>query len=122
MFSNTAYVRVSTNQFRIRHLESGIDTTVIAEAPFTTKRLLIGQFQNAEKTLKAALKQVMKGGFFAVSPKVLIHPTEMTEGGLSEIEERVFLEVAKGSGAMKVVVWTGHDLSDEEVKEKLSVR
>jgi len=44
----------------------------------------------------------------------------MTEGGLSEVEERVLRELAMCAGASKVVVWVGHELSDAEVKEKLN--
>jgi rod shape-determining protein MreB len=52
-------------------------------------------------------------------PKLAIHPLEMTDGGLAEIEERVFREVTLGAGASKVVVWTGHQLGDDEVRNKL---
>ena len=119
MFSNTVYVRIGRNQFRVRHVESGADTTVAASTPFTTTRLLIGQFVAAEESLKDALKQIATGRLFAPSPGVVMHPLEMVEGGLSEIEERTFQEVAIGAGAGKAVVWVGRELSDAEVKEKL---
>jgi rod shape-determining protein MreB len=48
-----------------------------------------------------------------------MHPLEMTEGGLSEIEKRILNELAIGAGAMKVVVWVGPELSDTEVREKV---
>jgi hypothetical protein len=118
--ARNVYVRVRRNQFQIRNLESGFEATVIARAPFTTTRLLIGQFVVAQNTLKEALKQESKDRLFAVSPYIVIHPLEMVEGGLSEIEERIFREVAVGAGASKVVVWFGHELNDAEVKEKLS--
>lgn len=119
LFSNAIYVRVRRNQFQVRSLKSGFDATGVAPTPFTTTRLLIGQLAAAQNTLKDALKQVSKESLLAVSPDVLIHPPEMVEGGLSEIEERIFREVAIGAGAKKVVVWVGHELSDTEVKEKL---
>ncbi len=122
MFSNTVYVRVGRNQFRVKHIESGADTTVVASTPFTTTRLLIGQFVAAEQALKSALKQVATGRLFAVSPAVVMHPMEMVEEGLSEIEERTLQEVAIGAGAGKAVVWVGRELSDSEVKEKLSAK
>ena len=122
MFSNTVYVRVGRNQFRLKHIESGTDSTVVASAPFTTTRLLIGQFVAAEEALKGALKQIATGRLFAPSPGVVMHPMEMVEGGLSEIEERTLQEVAIGAGAGKVVVWVGRELSDSEVKERLSAK
>jgi rod shape-determining protein MreB and related proteins len=122
LLSSTAYVRVRRNQFQVRDLESGMDATVVSQTPFTTGRLLIGQFLAAQTTLKGALKQLAKGRLLAVSPHVVIHPMEMVDGGLSEIEDRIFREVAIGAGASKVVVWVGHELNDAEVKEKLNAK
>jgi rod shape-determining protein MreB and related proteins len=119
MFSRTVYVRVNKNQFRVRDVESGVDTTVIATEPFTTRRLLIGQFGTAQNLLKNAFSQIAKGGFLALPPQVVIHPLELIDGGLSEIEDRVLREIAIGAGASKAVVWVGHELSDAEVKEKI---
>jgi hypothetical protein len=119
LFFNAVYVKVRRNQFRVRNLKSGVEATVLAQTPFTTTRLLVGQFVVAQNTLKEALKQVSKESLFAFSPYIVIHPLEMVEGGLSEIEERIFREVAIGAGASKVVVWFGHELNDAEVKEKL---
>jgi len=118
--ANAVYVRVRRNQFRVRSLDSAAEATFDAQPPFTTARLLIGQFLAAENLLKRAVKEMSKGRIFAVSPQVLIQPLEMIEGGLSEVEERVLREVAIGAGASKVVVWVGDELSDAEVREKLS--
>ena len=118
--ANAVYVRVRRNQFRVRSLDSAAEATFDAQPPFTTARLLIGQFLAAENLLKCAVKEMSKGRIFAVSPQVLIQPLEMIEGGLSEVEERVLREVAIGAGASKVVVWVGDELSDAEVREKLS--
>ena len=120
LLTNPLYVRVRKNQFRVRSLESTAEATFDAQPPFTTARLLIGQFQAAENVLKRAVKEMSKGGIFAVSPQVLIQPLEMLEGGQSEVEERVLKEVAIGAGAAKVVIWVGRELSDVEVREKLS--
>ena len=120
LLANPVYVRVRKNQFRVRNLESKAEATFDAQPPFTTARLLIGQFSAAENLLKRALKEISKGGIFAVSPQVLIQPLEMLDGGQSEVEERVLKEVAIGAGAAKVVIWVGRELSDVEVREKLS--
>jgi rod shape-determining protein MreB len=119
-FENTVYVRVKRNQLHVRHIESDSEVAVDAQPPFTTARLLIGQFLVAESLLKQALKQVSASRFFSVAPKVLIQPLEMADGGLSEVEERVLREVAMGAGATKVVVWVGAQLNDAEVKAKVN--
>jgi rod shape-determining protein MreB and related proteins len=53
-------------------------------------------------------------GFITKSPQVVIQPVAMIEGGLSEVEERIFKELALGSGAFKVVLHVGAELSDSE--------
>ncbi|MES9814134.1 MAG: 1-pyrroline-5-carboxylate dehydrogenase [Candidatus Thiodiazotropha sp.] len=111
----TVYVKVAKNQFQVRHIEDKKEVTVTAVEPFTTKRLLVGEFMAAEKYLKQGVKKVHEGRWFPASPVIVIHPLEMIEGGLSEVEERVLKEVATGAGASKVIVWVGHELSDHEV-------
>jgi len=118
-FSNAVYVRVSRNRFRLKNIGTGTEADVTPTPGFTTTRLLVGQFGAAQTALKEAMRKVVGGGLFTASPGVVIHPLEMTDGGLSEIEERVFRELAMGAGAAKAVVWLGHELSDSEVRGKL---
>jgi rod shape-determining protein MreB len=89
-----------------------------SQEPFTTRRLLIGEFLPAEATLREAMKQLRPGPAYLADPVVVIHPLVMTEGGLSAVENRVLMEVADGAGAKRVTVWTGHQLSDDEVRDK----
>src|SRR4051812_28345516 len=118
MSSNTIYVRVSKNKFRLKNVDSGQEHQAESPSPFTTNRLLVGQFDVAEQTLRRAFSNVVSKGVFASAPNVVMHPLEMVEGGLSEVEERVFRELAVGAAsAKKVVVWTGHELSGAEIKE-----
>jgi hypothetical protein len=116
---NPVYVRVSKNRLRLKNIDSGAEADVMSTPGFTTTRLLVGQFRGAQTALKEAMGKVIGKGLFAGSPGVVIQPLEMTEGGLSEIEERVFRELAIGAGAAKVIVWLGHELSDSEVRGKL---
>lgn len=115
LLSNTVYVKVTKNQFWVRHIEHQKEAFETALESFTTNRLLIGEFTTAEKYLGRAIKKVYEGKWFSASPVVIIHPLEMIEGGLSQIEERAFMELAAGAGARKVMVWVGHELSDQEV-------
>ena len=50
----------------------------------------------------------------------MVHPLSRVEGGLSEIENRVFRELAPGAGAIVAVIHIGDALSDEEVCSLLS--
>ena len=119
-FQNSIYVRVARNGLRVRHIEWNREGTFLASPPFTTQRLLVGEFTTAESLLKRALKEVSTRGFLSAAPHVLIQPLEMIEGGLSEVEERVLRELAIGGArASKVVVWVGEQLDDAAVKAKL---
>ena len=119
LLSGTVYVKVLKNQFRLRHVGNEKEVTVSALEPFTTNRLLIGQFAVAEKYLKEGIEKVHEGRWFAASPVIVIQPLEMIEGGLSQVEERVLMEVAAAAGARKVVVWIGHELTDQEVVQRV---
>ena len=119
LFRNTFHVLVTRNRFRVRHLESNREADFDANPPFTTARLLIGEFGVAEALLKRALREMLKSNFFSVGPRVLMQPLEMLEGGLSEIEHRILKELAIGAGAMKSEVWVGPRLEDAEIMAKL---
>ncbi len=44
---------------------------------------------------------------------------EMEDGGLSQVEERVIMEMAYGAGAKRVLLWVGGGLSRHEALNKL---
>lgn len=111
---DSVYVQVRRNAFRVRNASRNSEVSVTAEAPFSTAKLLVGKFSAAEPVLAKAIKQVAKS-LLGVGPIIVIHPMEMSEGGLSEVEDRVLRDVAEGAGGSKVIVWVGKELSDEEV-------
>lgn len=104
----------------MKNVVEDILSTVASTKPFSTKRLLVGEFSIAESLLRGLLKKINAGKWFTVSPSVVIQPMEMCEGGLSSVEERVLKELAFGAGARKVIVWVGDELSDKEVVEKIN--
>ncbi|OGB24097.1 MAG: hypothetical protein A3I66_11545 [Burkholderiales bacterium RIFCSPLOWO2_02_FULL_57_36] len=76
----------------------------------------------AEKLLKRLVKELVGNFWFAPAPCILVHAMEMTDGGLSQIEERTLLELGLGSGGRKVKVYVGPELSDQAVIDKLDER
>jgi rod shape-determining protein MreB len=64
------------------------------------------------------MKQLQEGGWFSISPILLMHPMEKTEGGLSQVEERILQELALGAGARRAVIWVGQALTDQQVRDK----
>ncbi|MDD3597362.1 hypothetical protein [Sulfuricurvum sp.] len=74
--------------------------TVKVEIPFSIKRLLIAQFSVAEKLLKLSLQQFKKA--LLLSPIIIMHPLENIDETLSEVEEKVFKEIAFSAGAREI--------------------
>ena len=116
--SDSVYVRIRKNHVTVRHPRSRRDVALEAVKPFTTTRLLVGDLRAAHETFLAALRSTVPTSWFRPSPVVVVHPLEMTEGGLSEVEERILKEVFLGLGAAKAVVWVGPELTDAEVEAK----
>ena len=116
--SDAIYVRIRKNHVTVRHPRSGSEKSVAAARPFTTARLLVGDIRAASEAFAAAIASTGPRSWWRPSPVMVVHPLEMTEGGLAEIEERILQEVFRGLGAAKVVVWVGPELSDAEVAAK----
>ncbi len=76
----------------------------------------------AEALLTRLIKGVRSNGLFAAKPRLIIQPLEMTEGGLSMVEERVFLELGAGAGARHVKVHVGERLSAQAAAALLGSR
>ncbi|WP_415906185.1 hypothetical protein ACMXYX_14605 [Neptuniibacter sp. QD72_48] len=122
LFVADLYLKVRKNQFEIKNLtENGAWKIATPEQPFTTDRLLIGQFSVAEPVLKELVKVVMPRSFMKKSAQILIHPIDMVEGGLCEVEERVFTELGLGAGAFKVKLHVGEGLTDEDARKLLQI-
>lgn len=112
--SRTLYVRIARDCMHVRHVESGREVRVDARQPFTGARLLVAQFTIAQKLLKQAIGSLSQG--FGIAPVLVLHPLEMAEGGISESEERLLLDLGYGVGARHVAVVT-QALSDAQVMQ-----
>ena len=108
------YAKVRRNAIHLRRIDTGQELDLRAEREFSHERTLLGNFVNAESLLKGGLKQMKT----FVRPCLLIHPLENVQGGLTQIEERAYRELAIGAGAAKAVLWVGPELSDADVLAK----
>ncbi|GAB4186245.1 MAG: YjaA family stress response protein [Wenzhouxiangellaceae bacterium] len=115
LLKNTVYLKIYMNRFEMKHIESGNQLMVKSARPFTTERLLVGDFSAAVEALYPAIQQLYKDKWLSPSPVIIVQPMEMIEGGLSQVEDRLLRELVDRIGARKVVVWVGHTLSDVEV-------
>lgn len=89
--------------------------TVRVVNPFAHPRTLISDFIIADILLKGFIQQAMPSSLFRFAPKVVLHPEGIPEGGFTQIEIRAFQELASMAGAVKVVVWQGSNLNDEQL-------
>ena len=116
LFTTTLYVKVYANKFAVKNVSENSNwISACPEIAFTTERLLVGKFSTSEPTLSKLIKEAVPKGLFTKRPMVVIQPIEKIEGGLSEVEERIFKELALGAGAIKVALHVGHELTDSEV-------
>lgn len=114
------YVRVSRDRFDVAPVSGAAVTEIFSSAtPFTSCRLLLGEFTVAQECLRRAFDRMVPKGLLKRWPAVLIHPVEMVDDGLSEVERRVFRELAFAAGARRVVLWVGDELTPEQVNAKL---
>ena len=118
MLRSTFYVQVRPDRLIVRKVGGGQSLDRMAPQPFSHPRTLLGNFVNAEFFLKKLVAEI--GGGLLLKPAMLIHPLERIDGGLTQIEERAFQELAVGAGASKVKVWTGEALTDAQVLETLA--
>ena len=101
-------VYIRKNHIEVVNLKNTKATA--GSASFTSTRLLVGNFPEAESLLIRLVKEVRSNGLFAVK---VIQPLEMTEGGLSVVEERIFLELGASAGARHVKVHVGEKLNTQ---------
>lgn len=89
-------VRVYVN--RIEVSGAGTDVSVPADLPYSTTRLLVGDFFAAEQCLQRAMRQAGLTSWWRRKPRLKMVAMAMSEGGLSPVEERVLLELGSRFG------------------------
>lgn len=119
MFERDIYLQVRENVVQARDVRRQQVARRVASAPFSHQRSLVGKFSVADRLVREAVREVSGSGLFR-RLRILVHPLGNVDGGLTEVEERVLQELARGAGAAKVVVWVGDELSDDAVVQRLN--
>ncbi|MDX7990218.1 hypothetical protein [Xenorhabdus littoralis] len=122
------YLKIKTNLMILKDLNTQKELEI--KGDFSTTRLLVGEFFNAESQLFTLLKLhgFRKGlrRFLDWNHRVIIHPLDQSEGGLCPVETRILQEVTHRSfrgHIRKMVIHQGERLlSDSEVKAELNKR
>ena len=113
---DTIYVQIFRDRFIVKNVDSGDSSEVKRDMSYASPRMLIADFTSAQHQLKQAVK-AMKRGLRA--PEILMHPMELIEGGITQVEYRVFVELGIGAGASKAAVYAGSPLSTESTKKAI---
>ena len=79
--------------------------------PLDHPRLLIADFAYAERLLRYGIASAYEKSLLPRSPVLIIQPMEKTEGGITDIERRMYTELGLGAGARKVYVHDGAPLA-----------
>jgi hypothetical protein len=98
--SSKVYIQVSRDKVKVINLDTGTQVIRKADPPFSGERQVISNFNNADATIRAALKELGVGrSIFGL--KIVIQQTEGMEGGLSQVEKRGLQDLAEIAGANK---------------------
>ncbi len=111
----TVYVQIHKNQFDMKYIEEQKDTSLTAFPPFSTQRMLVGEYGVAEHLFKKGVKELIGSVWIPPLFRIIIHPIEMTEGGLCQVEDRVFQQLASSMQPRTIKIHVGGELSDDEV-------
>jgi len=114
--SQTLYVQIKENQFIIKSVQDNETITLDASTPFSTNRLLVGEFTIAEELLTIGFEKILNT---FLNPIVIMHPIDKIDEKLSEVEEKCLKELALNAGAREVRLWIGDELTDEELLEPI---
>ena len=95
------------------------DSSLKLVAPFDHPRVPVADFTCAEKVLFFFLRQLFAGRIFKPMMAMVLQPMESFEGGITQIERRALLELGENCGARRCYVYTGKELTDEEIFQML---
>lgn len=113
----TVYLRIYVNELRLKCIENSKISELVANPPFSTTRLLIGEFTAAEALLQDGLEALFGNEWQQLRPRFLVQPMAMLEGGLSSVEQIILDELAASGRSRQTVVHTGKVLTDANVLE-----
>ena len=116
----TLYVCLRRNELMLRHIESGHELAAKSDVEFSNSRLLVANTTLVTSMIKRSMRTILAR--FGIAPTIVMHPLEMVEGGLSEVEEKTLTEIGYAVGAVRVVVVTGPALSDSDVMATVANR
>jgi hypothetical protein len=99
------YVKIYNDKIEATNLATENTVIVNAAAKFSSSRIVISNFNNAELLLRNSLQDLgLVKKFLSPRLKVLMQIMENVEGGLSELEKRGLRDLAEQAGAADVYI------------------
>lgn len=112
---NKYYIKLYLNRIEVKDLKNGKSYSENSQTPYNNKRLLISDFEKAEMFIINVFK---KKGLSLRNSVGFIQQMEMSEGGLSEVEMRILLELFERIGFKEIYVAEGlSDLTESQLME-----
>lgn len=84
--------------------------------PFAHPRILVSDLDLAAYLFRVAVNAVFKRRWLA--PRLVMHPLDEFEGGLTPLEIEVLRDLARSAGAQQAQVWQGPLLTDGQLRRK----
>jgi hypothetical protein len=82
--------------------DEGGSIEVYSQEPFSTDRILVGNFDAASECLKNGVSKLGVSGLFMRKPEWSIYPKTLVSKELSQVEDRIFRELVVSVGARAV--------------------
>ena len=83
---------------------------------FAHPRILVSDLDLAAYLFRVAVNAVFKRRWLA--PRLVMHPLDEFEGGLTPLEIEVLRDLARSVGAQQAQVWQGPPLTDGQLRRK----
>ncbi|MBN2824386.1 MAG: hypothetical protein JXQ76_03600 [Campylobacterales bacterium] len=116
MFKRTLiYIKIYKNRVVLKNIDTQ-RVIAIDDCAFSTNRYLIAEFTKLSQALEPRLKEILKR-YTLLTPFVVMHPIEMVDAELCEIERQIFSELIQNTFRTQPLFWIGNELNDDEVKQ-----
>ncbi|QWX85405.1 hypothetical protein H0I23_07120 [Cellulophaga sp. HaHaR_3_176] len=109
------YIKLYVNRIEIIDLIHKKSISETSEIKYNNQRLLIADFNTAEKFISNVFK---KNGLSLKNSVGIIQQMELSEGGLSSIEKRILFELFSGVGVKETFIDESLvDLTEQQLVE-----
>lgn len=114
------YIRLYKNRAKVSRLDNGTTIEKTASTAFSNERIILGDYLVAEEFLKGIIQELIPKKTFSTRFTFILHPLELTEGGLTEVEKRAMRDSAIHVGANEVYISESPiELTPQEVLDNM---